>query len=79
MGFWYDSFMGFNNFNRSNWNNLGDGPMAPLLSSTRCKPGSKLKDAPLFLDHMQLIQKVREFWMTVFLHFLDILGKFFRG
>ena len=61
MGFWYDSFMGFNNFNPSNWKNLGDGPMAPLLPSMRCKPGSKLKDAPLFLDHMQLIQKVRDF------------------
>ena len=29
-------------------------------SSSKCKPGSKLKDAPLFLDHMQLIQKVVE-------------------
>lgn len=28
--------------------------------STKYKPGSKLKDAPLFLDHMQLIQKVVE-------------------
>eukprot|EP00930_Biecheleria_cincta_P045285 TRINITY_DN31216_c0_g1_i2.p1 TRINITY_DN31216_c0_g1~~TRINITY_DN31216_c0_g1_i2.p1 ORF type:complete len:490 (+),score=121.74 TRINITY_DN31216_c0_g1_i2:37-1506(+) len=26
--------------------------------NSRYKPGSKLKDAPLFLDHMQLIQKV---------------------
>ena len=24
----------------------------------RYKPGSKLKDSPLFLDHVQLIQKV---------------------
>lgn len=29
-------------------------------SNSRYKPGSRLKDAPLFLDHMQLIQKVIE-------------------
>ncbi|CAE7221590.1 unnamed protein product, partial [Symbiodinium necroappetens] len=29
-------------------------------SSGKCKPGSKLKDAPLFLDNIQLVQKVIE-------------------
>ncbi|CAJ1376732.1 unnamed protein product, partial [Effrenium voratum] len=29
-------------------------------ASSKCKPGSRLKDAPLFLDHMQLIQKAVE-------------------
>ena len=44
-------------------------PRGPLVSGirwvhpsgprgARYKPGSRLKDAPLFLDHMQLIQKV---------------------
>ena len=42
-----------------NWNDLGITFAASLLHEMRCKPGSKLKDAPLFLDHMQLIQKVR--------------------
>jgi len=29
-------------------------------ASAKCKPGSKLKDAPLFLDNIQLVQKVVE-------------------
>ena len=57
--FWCDSFMSFNN-STLKLEQLSD-VAAPLLPSMRCKPGSKLKDAPLFLDHMQLIQKVREF------------------
>ena len=43
-----------------NWKDLGTTFAASLLHEMRCKPGSKLKDAPLFLDHMQLIQKVRD-------------------
>ena len=30
-----------------------------MIPNPRCKPGSKLKDAPLFLDNIQLVQKVR--------------------